>query len=89
MFYFEPSRAIILGALGAGIAVPIVLGVVQGFALTRVVDKSLMKMPRVFMTYDSVITFTVALTAGLTAAVVRLFTGLVSAYVKLCNVREL
>lgn len=78
--YFKTTRGIILGLFGASMIFPILLTMMEKFVISQVVSKNFIKMPRAYLYYDLCISFTVAMTAGLSAAFIRLISGIINAY---------
>lgn len=87
-FVFKMTRTLILGLFGASMIVPILMGFLQSTVIKQIFNKSFVKMPRTYLWYDFCISFTLALTAGVSTAFVRLISGLISAYMKLVFLSE-
>ena len=87
-FIFKMTRTLILGLFGASMVVPILMGVLESTLIKQIFVKSTIKLPRTYLLYDFCISFTLALTAGVSNAFTRLITGLISAYLKLVFLSE-
>ena len=85
--FFKTTRTIILGLFGASAFFPIMLSLLEKYIISRVVSKNFIKLPRVYLYYDLIISFTVAMTAGLSAAFIRLISGLITAYFRLVTLQ--
>jgi hypothetical protein len=72
-----------LGLFGASAFFPLITTLLEKYLVSRIVSGNNLKMPRAYLYYDLVLSFSIAITAGLSSAFIRLISGLFTAYTKL------